>query len=641
MSSPVRTTTASRRLMASSRKPLIMEVSPKPAWVIPKTHPSDGSSGLDVRAQGQLLTSVSNQGQLLTSVSDQGQQEEPYDYSAPASQFQEGQQQTSVEIYDFELNWPKLGAKVASAPVPSLSSSLRTPPLPRPPSPSSALPPQLADSPRSPSHSPERSTITVSLDVGDILKRTKSPSADLSRSSVLRFTTRVRSTILPHVSSRLAAALTSRHSSAMASLRAAASTGIGTPSLGGATGVSRWRTVLRASVRLTAADGSVVRPTETVRLHLSPPVPLEKFRVRSTPIPPEATLAVAADGQHRETVGADTTSGAVVPSPASGPAVTCRDAPVIQDSFGNVQQTFEGDSSGVAGEIISPGFEESSTGDFDASTGGGETISSENEITSFAGEVTDAGVTTDGEISSPGSEDVSSSNDISASDYEAFSTGGDVDGTFVDDNTAPGVLVGGSATDSSSTSTSVSDFSSSSESGLGVTGGSSSPDEVDDFDSSVAPLTEALPALAAYGSSADRLSESTSPAEEAAAVSTSSLESAEVAIQVTDSGVSKTTSEVADAPAVGSAASAVGSFVDGTTEEALVEVVEDPVVTEQVPLLGEEETTSEAVPVVGEAQEQQEVQPQPSEYLPPPTDAPAPDFDVRAILQQVFQVPPD
>ncbi|KAF0291340.1 hypothetical protein FJT64_010519 [Amphibalanus amphitrite] len=443
MSSPVRTTTASRRLMASSRKPLIMEVSPKPAWVIPKTHPSDGSSGLDVRAQGQLLTSVSNQGQLLTSVSDQGQQEEPYDYSAPASQFQEGQQQTSVEIYDFELNWPKLGAKVASAPVPSLSSSLRTPPLPRPPSPSSALPPQLADSPRSPSHSPERSTITVSLDVGDILKRTKSPSADLSRSSVLRFTTRVRSTILPHVSSRLAAALTSRHSSAMASLRAAASTGIGTPSLGGATGVSRWRTVLRASVRLTAADGSVVRPTETVRLHLSPPVPLEKFRVRSTPIPPEATLAVAADGQHRETVGADTTS------------------------------------------------------------------------------------------------------------------------------------------------------------------------------------------------------ESTSPAEEAAAVSTSSLESAEVAIQVTDSGVSKTTSEVADAPAVGSAASAVGSFVDGTTEEALVEVVEDPVVTEQVPLLGEEETTSEAVPVVGEAQEQQEVQPQPSEYLPPPTDAPAPDFDVRAILQQVFQVPPD
>ncbi|KAF0294606.1 hypothetical protein FJT64_007732 [Amphibalanus amphitrite] len=440
---------------------------------------TDGSSGLDVRAQGQLLTSVSDQSQLLTSVNDQGQQEEQYDYSAPASQFQEGQQQTSVEIYDFELNWPKLGAKVASAPVPSLSSSLRTPPLPRPPSPSSALPPRLADSPRSPSRSPGRSTITMSLDVGDILKRTKSPSADLSRSSVLRFTTRVRSTILPHVSSRLAAALTSRHSSAMASLRAASSTEVGTPSSGGATGVSRWRTVLRASVRLTAADGSAIRPTETVRLHLRPPVPLEKFRVR-------------------------------------------------------------------------------------------------NEITSFTGEVTDAGVTTDGEISSPGSEDVSSSNDITASDYEAFSTGGDDDGTFVDDNTAPGVLV-----------------------------------------------------------------ESTSPAEEAAAVSTSSVDSAEVAIQVTDSGVSETTSEVADAPAVGSAASAVGSFVDGTTEEALVEVVEDPVVTEQAPLLGEEGTTSEAAPAAGEAQEQQEVQPQPSEYLPPPTDAPAPDFDVRAILQQVFQVPPD
>ena len=53
-----------------------------------------GSSDLDIRTQGQLLTSVNDQGQLLTSVNDQGQQEEQYDYSAPSDQFQEGQQQT-------------------------------------------------------------------------------------------------------------------------------------------------------------------------------------------------------------------------------------------------------------------------------------------------------------------------------------------------------------------------------------------------------------------------------------------------------------------------------------------------------------------------------------------------------------------
>ena len=293
----------------------------------------------------------------------------------------------------------------------------------------------------------------------------------------------------------------------------------------------------------------------------------------------------------------------------------------------------------MVGEIVSPSVEESSAFDNGVSTGGGEIISSENGITSFEGEVTDAGtVSTDGEISSPGDEEIQSNNDISAADYQGFSSAGTDGDTFVDDVTAPGVLVGGSTTGSSSASTSSSDFSSISGSSSGVTSEeSSSPEQVDDFDDSIAPLTEALPALAAYGSSADRLSESTSPAEEAAEVNSASVGSEEVQVAT----VSEETSELSDAPvtaALGSAASAVGSFVDGATEEALVEVVEDPVVTEQVPLLGEEEATAEETPDEEELKAQQEVQPQPSEYLPPPTDAPAPDFDVRAILQQVFQI---
>ena len=161
--------------------------------------------------------------------------------------------------------------------LPSSASAQRTPPLPRLPGSSTEPPPRLtAGSVRSPSRTGGHrvGTTTVSLDLGALLKLPPL-SAELGGGSVLR------STIPPQLSSRLAAALSSRHRSAMASLRASASSPDGSALwTDGAAPVSRWRTALRASVRLTAGEAARLRPSQTVHLHLSPPVPLEKFRVR-------------------------------------------------------------------------------------------------------------------------------------------------------------------------------------------------------------------------------------------------------------------------------------------------------------------------------------------------------------------------